>query len=87
MNEVVVIRNSTPADAEKVVPLIIDAIGDIAERMTGEAEPLAIEQSLCELFRRDDNPHSYLYTYVAEIDGNIAGTMVLYSGEIAPQLD
>nr|WP_246880612.1 GNAT family N-acetyltransferase [Sporosarcina sp. 6E9] len=67
--------------------MIIDAIGDIAERMTGEAEPLAIEQSLCELFRRDDNPHSYLYTYVAEIDGNIAGTMVLYSGEIAPQLD
>ena len=35
----------------------------------------------------DDNPHSYLYTYVAEIDGNVAGAMVLYSGEIAPQLD
>ena len=83
----VVIRQAVPADAEKAVPLIIYAIGDIAERMTGEKEPLAIEQSLCELFRRGDNPHSYLYTYVAEIDGDVAGTMVLYSGEIAPQLD
>ena len=55
--------------------------------MTGENEPFKIEQSLCELFRRDDNPHSYLYTYVAEIDGDVAGTMVLYSGTIAPQLD
>ena len=82
-----VIRNSVPSDAEKVVPLVIDAIGDIAERMTGEKEPFAIEQSLCELFGRDDNPHSYLYTYVVEIDGDVAGTMVLYSGEIAPQLD
>ena len=83
----VVIRKAVPSDAEKAVPLVIDAIGDIAERMTGENEPLAIEQSLCDLFRRDDNPHSYLYTYVAEIDDNVAGAMVLYSGEIAPQLD
>ena len=72
---------------KKLFHLVIDAIGDIAERMTGENEPLKIEQSLCELFRREDNPHSYLYTYVAEIDGNVAGTMVLYSGKIAPQLD
>ena len=83
----VVIRQAVPTDAEKVIPLIIDAIGDIAERVTGEKEPLEIEQSLCELFRRDDNPHSYLYTYVAVIDGDVAGTMVLYSGEIAPKLD
>jgi len=82
-----VIRKAVPFDAEKVVPLIIDAIGDIAERMTGENEPLEIEQSLCELFRRSDNPHSYLYTYVAEIDDDVAGTMVVYSGKIAPQLD
>ena len=46
------IRQAVPTDAEKAVPLIIDAIGDIAERMTGEVEPLEIEQSLCELFGR-----------------------------------
>ena len=83
----VVIRKSVPDDAKIVVPLVIDAIGDISKRMTGEQEPIKIEQSLCELFRREDNQHSYLYTYVAEIDSTIAGTMVLYSGEIAPKLD
>jgi ribosomal protein S18 acetylase RimI-like enzyme len=81
------IRKAVQTDAEKAVPLVIDAIGDIAMRMTGENEPLAIEKSLCELFKRNDNPHSYLYTYVAEIDGDAAGTMVLYPGVIAPQLD
>ena len=38
------IRKAVPTDAKKAVPLIIDAIGDIAERMTGENEPLEIEK-------------------------------------------
>ena len=82
-----VIRRAYPSDAENVAPLIIDAIGDIAERMTGEIETEKVVQGMCELFRRDDNPHSYLYTYVVELEGNLTGTMVLYPGTIAPQLD
>lgn len=81
------IRKAEPSDAKKSVPLIIDAIGEIAERMTGETEPEKVEQSLCELFVRDDNPNSYLYTYMAEVEGVIAGTLVLYSGADAPKLD
>lgn len=83
----ITIRQARPADAEKSAPLIIDAIGDIAQRMTGETEPEKIEQGLCELFRRDDNMHAYRFTYIAELDGEIAGIMVIYSGEEAPQLD
>lgn len=81
------IRKAKPSDAEKAVPLIIDAIGDIAERMTGETIPEKVEQSLCEIFRRDDNSNSYLYTYMAEFEGEVAGTLVLYPGKDAPQLD
>ena len=32
------IRQAQPADAEEAAPLIIDAIGDIAKRITGETE-------------------------------------------------
>ena len=31
--------------------------------------------------------HSYLYTYIVEREGLIAGIMVIYPGKIAPQLD
>lgn len=81
------IRKAQLTDAEKVAPLIVDAIGDIANRITGETEPDKIEQALCELFRRDDNMHSYLYTYIAELEGEVSGIMVLYSGQDAPRLD
>lgn len=81
------IRKATPMDAEKAVPLVIDAIGDIAKRMTGESEPEMIEQSMCELFKLNDNPHAHRVTYIAELDGEVAGTMILYSGKEAPHLD
>ena len=80
------IRKAKPSDAKKAVPLIIDAIRDIAERITGETEAEKVEQSLCELFVLDDNPNSYLNTYMAEFEGEIAGTLVLYSGTDAPKL-
>ena len=66
----ITIRQAQPTDAEQAAPLIIDAIGDIAKRMTGETEWDKVEQELCVLFKREDNRHSHLYTYIAELDGN-----------------
>ncbi|MBO0586635.1 GNAT family N-acetyltransferase [Sporosarcina sp. E16_8] len=83
----ITIRQAQPADAEQAAPLIIDAIGDIAKRMTGETEWDKVEQELCVLFKRKDNRHSHLYTYIAELDGKVAGIMVLYAGSDAPKLD
>ena len=34
----ITIRQAQPQDAHAVVPLIIDAIGDIAHRLTGEQD-------------------------------------------------
>lgn len=81
------IRQAAPSDAAIAVPLIIDAIGNIAEQMTGETEPKAVEQELIGLFKREDNRHTYLNTVVAQIGGGIAGVMVLYSGKQAIALD
>jgi ribosomal protein S18 acetylase RimI-like enzyme len=83
----ITIRQAQPADAEQAAPLIIDAIGDIAKRMTGETEWDKVEQELCVLFKREDNRHSHIYTYVAELDEKVAGIMVLYAGADAPKLD
>ncbi|HLG26228.1 MAG TPA: GNAT family N-acetyltransferase [Paenisporosarcina sp.] len=81
------IRKARPSDASVAVPLIIDAIGNIAEQMTGETDVTAVEDELIQLFKREDNRHSYLSTYIAEKDNDIMGVMVLYSGLDAIQLD
>ena len=81
------IRKAKPLDAAAVVPLIIEAIGNIAEQMTGEHDSDAVEHEMIALFKREDNRHSYLTTVVAERDGLVAGVMVLYSGKRAIELD
>jgi len=83
----ITIRQAQLADATQAAPLIIDAIGDIAKRMTGETEFEKVEEDLIVLFKREDNRHSYLHTYVAELDEKVAGIMVLYAGIDAPELD
>ena len=83
----IAIRQARPTDAEEAAPLLIDANGDITKRITGETDWKQVEQSLCELFKRDDNLHSYLYTYIAELDGKFAGIMVLYPGEYEAEFD
>lgn len=83
------IRKSLPSDATSIIPLIIDAIGDIANRLTGEKTPEATEIALQQLFIRADNRHSYLNTYVA-VDQHskfILGTLVVYSGQDALEMD
>lgn len=83
----ITVRPAQLADAPFVAPLIIDAIDEIANRLTGEDESQAILRSLEELFKRTDNRHSYQNTYIAEIDSGIAGIMVIYGGDQAPTLD
>lgn len=85
----ITIRKACPTDASTVVPLIIEAIGEIANRLTGEDTLDTITTTLHELFTYEDNRHSYLNTYVAVHTENdeILGTLVLYSGEEGQTLD
>lgn len=83
----VLIRKAKPTDAEVAVPLIMDAIGNIAEQMTGETNPIAVEHEMIALFKRQDNRHSFLNTWIAETDKHVVGVMVFYTGAQALQLD
>ena len=56
------IRQATPQDAKKVAPLIYDAIGDIANNLTGEQELPKIFASLEQFVAQETNRHSYLNT-------------------------
>ncbi|MFJ7825735.1 GNAT family N-acetyltransferase [Psychrobacillus sp. NPDC096623] len=83
----ILIRKALKKDANEAIPLIMDAIGDISMQMTGETEEAAITKEFRQLFTRTDNRHSYLYTYIAELNGHVAGVMVFYSAEQAVTLD
>ncbi len=83
----ITVRHAQLADAPFVAPLIVEAIGEIANRLTGEDHPQAILNELQLLFKQADNRHSYKNTYIAEIKGEVAGMMVIYGGDQAPTLD
>ena len=76
------IRQASANDGHEVSHLIYDAIGEIAHRLTGENTKIKVLEKLTELFKRTDNRHSYLNTYVAEhkTTNQILGIVVLYSG-------
>ncbi|MDQ0428002.1 ribosomal protein S18 acetylase RimI-like enzyme [Planomicrobium stackebrandtii] len=83
----IIIRQARPEDAEKAAPLIINAIGDIANHMTAQQEPEAVLKKVEEMVRGEHTRHSYRSTYTAAANGDIAGILVLYHGNQAEDLD
>lgn len=81
------IRQAQPADSKAIAPLIVNAIGEIANYMTAENEPERILQKLQAMIEGEHTRHSYRFTYVAELDQVIAGILVLYHGNEAEALD
>lgn len=81
------IRQALPEDAPSIAPLIFDAIGDIAHRLTGESIYSNVIAELEELVRATDNRHTYVNTFVATNNQEILGIIVLYNGKIGRKLD
>ncbi|RHW32782.1 GNAT family N-acetyltransferase [Lysinibacillus yapensis] len=83
------IRKAIVEDAHQAAPLIYEALGEIANRLTGESEVSKILEQLQVLFKRTANRHSFLNTYVAvnNVNKNILGIIVLYNGEDGAKLD
>lgn len=83
----ITIRQANPLDAPAIAPLIYEAIGDIAHRLTGEQEREQVLATLEALVRGEDNRHSYKNTFVAVEQTTLLGIVVLYNGVDGEQLD
>lgn len=83
----ITISNAKKADAYQIAPLIYEAIGDIAFRITGETNEINMLTKLQLLITQEDNRHSYLNTFVAKANGDVVGIIVLYDGKTGFTLD
>ena len=83
----ITIRQATPNDASSIAPLIYDAIGEIANNLTGEQQLPKILVSLAQFVTETTNRHSYLNTFVATKEDTILGIVVLYDGKRGYELD
>ena len=83
----ITIRKARKEDAQAAIPLIMEAIGDISMHITGETKEAEITIEFKNLFTRTDNRHSYLYTYIAEMEGKVSGVLVFYSAGQVIELD
>ena len=81
------IRQALPDDAPFIAPLIFDAIGDIAQRLTGESIYSNVIAELEKLVRATDNRHTYVNTFVVTNNQEILGITVLYDGKTGRELD
>lgn len=83
----ITIRQADKNDAKAVAPLIYDAIGDIANNLTGEHSLPKVLAALEQYVTETTNRHSYLNTFVAEQQNEIVGIVVLYDGRLGYNLD
>lgn len=83
----ITITKAEPQHAAAIAPLIVDAIGSIANRLTAQTEPTLVEQTLQTLIQQTNSRHSYEHTFVALEHNNVVGIAVLYDGKTGRTLD
>ena len=56
------------------------AIGDIAEALTGEEKEERILEVMAQFFKQEKNRLSYENCFVCDVDGKVAGLILVYFG-------
>jgi len=74
------IRPASPSDATAVVPLIIQAMGKLAQKLTNVEDKNVIHQILKHFFMQRGNQYSYENTLVFEEEGKVLGSLNAYDG-------
>ncbi|RBQ02348.1 GNAT family N-acetyltransferase [Pedobacter miscanthi] len=74
------IRPAKPSDAEQVVPLIIQAMGRLANKLTNVEDGEIIKEIFTHFFKEEGNQYSYQNTLVFEEGGTILGAINAYDG-------
>lgn len=87
MKEEMIIRPAVKEDAVAAARLLYDALHDVAHQLTGaesEQEAVAVLEWF---FRQEEGRLSYRQALVGEVEGTVAGIIVLYGGDEAEALD
>jgi hypothetical protein len=79
------IRQAIASDAVKAVPLIMQAIGDIAIVLTGATDGQEAASVLNDFFGKEDNRISYQNALVMEEKGEVVGVAIFYDGRQSPR--
>jgi hypothetical protein len=81
------IRQAIRRDSAEAVPLIWQAIGDLAFVLTGTSDVQETVSVLSDFFQQEDNRLSYQNALVMEEEGQLVGLVLLYDGAKARELD
>jgi ribosomal protein S18 acetylase RimI-like enzyme len=81
------IRQAIRRDFAEAVPLIWQAIGDLAFVLTGTTGVQETASILSDFFQQEDNRLSYQNTLVMEEEGELVGLLLFYDGAKARKLD
>lgn len=81
------IRLSSFDDADIVVTLLIEAMGDIAYRLSGTNNHDECEAILKSHFLGENSRISYQRCWIIEADGKVCGALVCYGGDKAKKYD
>lgn len=76
-----IIRQAKLEDAKLVVPLIIQAMDDLANEFTNGGKDAEVYLFFESLFLQESNQYSYAHTMVYELDGEILGSITSYDGK------
>ncbi|MDQ0640094.1 ribosomal protein S18 acetylase RimI-like enzyme [Pedobacter sp. W3I1] len=74
------IKPAQPTDVEEVVPLIIQAMGKLANKLTNTDDKAVINEIFKGFFQPQGNQYSYENTLVYEEDGKVLGSLNAYDG-------
>ena len=81
------IREAVRSDAVMAVPLILQAIGDIAFVLTGTTDGHEAASIIKDFFGQEATRISYQNALVIEREGQLIGLAILYDGAKARELD
>lgn len=81
------IRKAKIEDKNTVIDLVIEAIEDMGNIFTGYEENFLVKKKLTELFCYPKNRFSYDSCLVAEIDEQVAGSIISYPGKSMRELN
>jgi len=80
------IRPAKPEDAAQVVPLLLQAMGELAYKLTHSQNEAAVNRIFENLFQLPGNQYSYANTLVFEEAGEVLGSVTAYDGGKLPEL-